>query len=57
MFELRILVETSARHIHLSEKDMVVLFGEGADLTMRRELSQPGQFVSFERLDIVGPKG
>ena len=51
-----ILVETSARHIHVSEAEFKVLFGEDAKLEVRAPLSQPGQFVSFSRLDIVGPK-
>ena len=51
-----ILVETSARHIHVTEEQFKTLFGEDAKLEVRAELSQPGQFVSFSRLDIVGPK-
>ncbi|MCQ2776291.1 MAG: phosphate propanoyltransferase [Bacilli bacterium] len=51
-----ILVETSARHIHVNEEQFKVLFGEDAKLEVRAALSQPGQFVSFSRLDIVGPK-
>ena len=51
-----ILVETSARHIHVTEEQFKILFGEDAKLEVRAELSQPGQFVSFSRLDIVGPK-
>ena len=50
------LVETSARHIHLNEEQFKILFGEDAKLEVRAELSQPGQFVSFSRLDVVGPK-
>lgn len=52
----QILVETSARHIHVNEEQFKVLFGEDAKLEVRAPLSQPGQFVSFSRLDIVGPK-
>ena len=51
-----ILVETSARHIHVTEEQFKVLFGADAKLEVRAPLSQPGQFVSFSRLDIVGPK-
>lgn len=51
-----ILVETSARHIHLNEAQFKILFGEDAVLQVRAPLSQPGQFVSTSRLDIVGPK-
>ena len=51
-----ILVETSARHIHVTEEQFHILFGDDAKLEVRAPLSQPGQFVSFSRLDIVGPK-
>lgn len=51
-----ILVETSARHIHVDEKTFKILFGENAELEVRAYLSQPGQYVSNSRLDIVGPK-
>ena len=51
-----ILVETSARHVHVTQETLEVLFGKGAQLEVRAMLSQPGQFVSFSRLDIVGPK-
>lgn len=52
----KILVETSARHVHLSEKDLEILFGKGASLTRKKDLSQPGQFACEERVKIVGPK-
>lgn len=52
----KIIVETSARHVHLSEADLAVLLGEGKQLTVRKMLSQPGQFASNERVSIVGPK-
>ena len=51
-----VTVETSARHVHLSVKDLNLLFGEGQTLTFKRALSQPNQFLSEERVKIVGPK-
>ena len=54
---MKVLVETSARHIHVSEKDLNSLFGENAKLTVKKELSQPLQFAAFERVSIVGPRG
>ena len=56
MSEKTFLVEVSARHVHLTDKDVERLFGEGRTLTYVRDLSQPGQFVSEERVSIVGPK-
>ncbi len=53
----KVLVETSARHVHLSAADLATLFGEGAELTNKKDLSQPGQFACFERVDVIGPKG
>jgi putative phosphotransacetylase len=51
------IVETSARHIHLSREAVDVLFGEGYQLTNKKELSQPGQYACAEKLEVVGPKG
>jgi len=51
-----IMVETSARHVHVSEADLEILFGKGAALTRKKDLSQPGQYACEERVDIVGPK-
>lgn len=52
----QVLVETSARHVHLSRRDLDILFGEGYELTNKKDLSQPGQFACNERVDVVGPK-
>ena len=51
-----ILVETSARHVHLSQADLETLFGKDAKLTVKKDLSQPGQYACFERVTVVGPK-
>lgn len=40
-----VLIETSARHVHVSRKDLDILFGEGYQLTSKKDLSQPGQFA------------
>ena len=53
----KFLVEMSARHVHVTEADLQTLFGEGAKLTPKKDLSQPGQFACEERVDVVGPKG
>ncbi len=52
----KVLVEVSARHVHVTEQTLAVLFGEGHTLTPKKNLSQPGQFACEERVDIVGPK-
>ena len=52
-----ILVETSARHVHVSQADLDVLFGEGYTLTNKKDLSQPGQYACEEKVTVVGPKG
>ena len=52
----KIMIETSARHIHLSQQDLETLFGKGYSLTLKKELSQPGEFACEERLTIKGPK-
>lgn len=56
MNKLTIPVEISARHIHLSPEDFITLCGEGAKMEVVKELSQPGQFLSNIRLEIIGPK-
>ena len=52
----KILIETSARHVHVSAEALEVLFGKGAELTKKKDLSQPGQYACEERVTIVGPK-
>ena len=51
-----ILVETSARHVHVNKETLEALFGPGAELEVRGMLSQPGQFVSKQRVNVVGYK-
>ena len=52
----KIPIETSARHIHLSEVDYKILFGENANINFLQELSQPGQYVTDARVNVKGPK-
>ncbi len=52
----KVLVETSARHVHLSAQDLETLFGKGYQLTKKKDLSQPGQYACAERVDVVGAK-
>ena len=50
------IVETSARHVHVTQEDLEILFGKGAELTVKKMLSQPGQFASNQKVSVVGPK-
>lgn len=54
---IKIPIETSARHIHISKEDFHFLFGEDAKLHYVKELSQPGQYLCEERITVVGPRG
>jgi len=49
----KIKIEVSARHIHLKKEDFEKLFGEGAELTVMKELSQPGMFAAKETVKII----
>ena len=53
---MKVLVETSARHVHVTKEVFEVLFGKGTELTKKKDLSQPGQFASNERVTVKGPK-
>ena len=48
-------LEASGRHVHVTREQAMTLFGH--QLTPKRPLSQPGQFLSEERVTVVGPKG
>ena len=54
--EKKVLLETSARHIHVTDETLEILFGKGHTLTKKKDLSQPGQFACEERVTIVGSK-
>ena len=54
---MKIMVETSARHLHVSQEALEALFGQGAKLTNKKDLSQPGQFACVEKVKVVGPRG
>ena len=53
----RIPVGISARHVHVSREDLDILYGPGYQLTVRKDLSQPGQFAAEETVDLVTEKG
>ncbi len=52
-----VVIETSARHVHVTKETLAILFGEGHELTKKKDLSQPGQFACEERVRIEGPRG
>jgi len=54
---LKIPVGISNRHAHLTQKEIEALFGEGYQLTFFRKIKQPDEFVSNEKILVVGPKG
>ncbi len=51
------IIETSARHVHVTKETLAKLFGENATLEVKKMLSQPGQFASNQKVKVVGPKG
>ena len=56
MSKEKILIEVSARHVHVTTEDLETLFGKGYQLTPKKDLSQPGQYAAAERVDLVGPR-
>ena len=51
-----VMVEISARHVHVTKETLETLFGKGHELTNKKDLSQPGQFACEEKVTVVGPK-
>lgn len=51
------VVETSARHVHVTREALEILFGKGFELEIKKPLSQPGQYASNQKVEVVGPKG
>jgi putative phosphotransacetylase len=55
--KLNVIIEGSARHVHVTKEHLRALFGEGAELHNKRELSQPGQYLTEEKVRLEGPRG
>ncbi|MBR1482429.1 MAG: phosphate propanoyltransferase [Ruminococcus sp.] len=53
---MKIMVETSAHHVHVTRETLDVLYGKDHQLTNKKDLSQPGQFACAEKVTVVGPK-
>ncbi|MCL1806635.1 MAG: phosphate propanoyltransferase [Oscillospiraceae bacterium] len=54
---MSVLIEGSARHVHLKREDVETLFGKGFQLTKKRDLLQPGEFLTDEKVTLSGPRG
>lgn len=52
--EDKILVETSARHVHVTQETLEILFGKGHQLEAKKMLSQPGQYASTDKVTVLG---
>lgn len=50
------IIETSARHVHVTRETLDILFGKGFELEVKKPLSQPGQYASNQKVEVVGPK-
>ena len=50
------IIETSARHVHVTREALDILFGKGFELEVKKPLSQPGQYASNQKVEVVGPK-
>ena len=57
MSERKVIIEGSGRHVHVTKEVLETLFGAGFELEVKKMLSQPGQFASNSKVDVVGPKG
>ena len=51
-----LVVNISARHIHLSQEHLEVLFGKGAQLEVQKDLYQDGYFAATQTVAVVGPR-
>ncbi len=49
-------IAISGRHVHLNQDTLNLLFGDGFELTVHKEISQPGQFASQQKVNLIGPR-
>ena len=56
MADKKILIEGSDKHCHVSQATLYKLFGEGFEMEVKKELSQPGQYATPHKITVVGPK-
>ena len=57
MSQIKVTVEGSGKHCHVTRETLDVLYGKGFELVAKKWLSQPGQFASEQKITVVGPKG
>jgi len=57
MSEIKVIIEGSGKHCHVTRETLDKLYGEGFELVVKKWLSQPGQFASEQKVTAVGPKG
>ncbi len=53
---MNFVIETAARHVHVTQETLEILFGKGFQLEFKKALSQPGQFATPQKVEVVGPK-
>ncbi len=53
----KIPVGISGRHVHVTKEHLEILFGKGYELTVLKDLSQPGQYAANEKVDLKSPAG
>ncbi len=53
----KIPVGISGRHLHVTKEHLEILFGKGFDLSIMKNLSQPGQYAANEKVDVMSPEG
>ena len=52
MEQLKVVIEGSGRHVHLTREHLDFLFGKGFELEVKKYLSQPGEFASNSKVDL-----
>ena len=56
MSDFSVIIEGSGRHCHVCPDTLSRLFGEGFELEVKKMLTQPGQFLSNQKVTVVGPR-
>lgn len=55
-YKPNLMVSISARHVHLTDEHVEILFGPGARLTPDKPLYQDGFYAAAEQVMVVGPR-